>query len=70
MPGPGKTQCEVCCHGPVEKCTHKECYVQELCERIKRLFEPANCPHCGTYCTGKTVFCTPPIERKETDNGR
>lgn len=18
------------------------------------------CPHCGYYCTGKTVFCTPP----------
>ena len=20
-----------------------------------------NCPHCGQYCTGKTIFCTPPI---------
>lgn len=20
-----------------------------------------NCPHCGFYCTGKTIFCTPPI---------
>ena len=20
-----------------------------------------SCPHCGTYCTGKTAFCTPPI---------
>ena len=19
------------------------------------------CPHCGEYCTGKTVFCNPPI---------
>jgi hypothetical protein len=23
----------------------------------------ADCPHCGHYCTGKTVFCTPPVER-------
>jgi len=23
------------------------------------------CPHCGYYCTGKTVFCTPPIERED-----
>lgn len=24
------------------------------------------CPHCGYYCTGKTVFCTPPyIEKKD-----
>jgi hypothetical protein len=19
------------------------------------------CPHCGYYCTGKTVFCLPPV---------
>lgn len=22
------------------------------------------CPHCGTYCTCKSVFCTPPIEKE------
>lgn len=22
------------------------------------------CPHCGYYCTCKTVFCTPPIEKQ------
>jgi hypothetical protein len=20
------------------------------------------CPNCGTYCTGKSIFCNPPIE--------
>ena len=20
------------------------------------------CPHCGYYCTGKSVFCTPPLD--------
>ena len=22
----------------------------------------STCPHCGEYCTGKSVFCNPPIE--------
>lgn len=24
------------------------------------------CPNCGYYCTGKTVFCTPPISQAPT----
>jgi len=27
-------------------------------EEIKKLSEDEYCPHCGYYCTGKTVFCT------------
>ena len=27
------------------------------------------CPHCGTYCTNKSIFCEPPlIEERVMDN--
>ncbi len=25
------------------------------------------CPHCGYYCTNKTIYCIPPKERAEND---
>lgn len=24
-----------------------------------------NCPHCGTYCIGRSAFCLPPIKNEE-----
>ena len=29
----------------------------------RKAIEAGGCPHCGYYCTGKTVFCTPPIQK-------
>ena len=27
------------------------------------------CPHCGTYCLGKKIFCNPPLlDRAGSDN--
>ena len=31
--------------------------------QLKTDAQGAGCPHCGHYCAGKTVFCTPPINR-------
>jgi len=25
----------------------------------------STCPHCGTYCTGKSIYCLPPIKEKK-----
>ena len=33
-------------------------------KKLKELaadIEGLSCPHCGTYCHGKSVFCTPPL---------
>ena len=35
--------------------------VEQLMKRIKILediFAEEDCPHCGYYCNGKSVFCT------------
>ena len=54
---------------PVKKC---ELYLAEGCSHVDGplcdfpkcsmrnayLVEESFCPHCGFYCTGKTVFCT------------
>lgn len=34
---------------------------QDLRKMTNRLDLNVNCLHCGHYCTGKTVFCTPPL---------
>ncbi|MGW8324141.1 MAG: hypothetical protein ACWGNI_00465 [Desulfobacterales bacterium] len=25
------------------------------------------CPNCGYYCTGKSIYCNPPIEDSESN---
>jgi hypothetical protein len=35
--------------------------IQLIPKELAAAFMP-ECPHCGHYCTGNTIYCLPPIE--------
>lgn len=47
-------------HFVCSKC-RKEFVGGECTAGEKNYMKIETCPHCGTYCTGKSAFCTPPI---------